>query len=546
MNLDQVTIEIRPRSPWEAVDLGILMAKKWWWPMTKVWLLASLPFLIVALLLPLENWLWSALFLWWFKPLYERPLLHIVSHAVFNDLPDTHSTLRLFPSLALKQLFSSLTWRRLSPNRSMDLPVLQLEGLGGSRRQERLGLLHREDSSPASWLSFMGLMMENLLWTGFISLFWALMPREIYIEWANFFFEQESAELNTLKLTLWYFAMALTAPFYVACGFALYLNRRIKLEAWDIDIAFRRILNKRRPTSSLTSLVLAIFMGIGLFALDAQRQVYAEERLPNVGQIDDGNEYKGEPVLEKPVGELTQLTREQAAQAIKEVMQQEEFSRKETRRVLKLAPEEDEEEPSEFWEKLFELLRKLKGIGAAASILEILLWCAAITLVLFVIYRYRHWLSAQFVRIRPTPQAKPKPATLFGMDVTRESLPEDISSHALQLLRAGDTRAALALLYRASLFHLIYTGVEIHDGHTERECAQLMREHFANNSLAQKRVEYFARLTRIWQRLAYGHLLPDAGLTENLCATWNHCWLQPLTNKSSASSSGASAQGTAQ
>src|SRR5690606_17220776 len=119
---------------------------------------------------------------------------------------------------------------------------------------------------------------------------------------------------------------------------------------------------------------------------------------------------------------------------------------------------------------------------AAASILEILLWCAAITLVLFVIYRYRHWLSAQFVRIRPTPQAKPKPATLFGMDVTRESLPEDISSHALQLLRAGDTRAALALLYRASLFHLIYTGVEIYDGHTERECAQLMREHFANNS----------------------------------------------------------------
>src|SRR5690606_9155066 len=122
MNLDQVTIEIRPRSAWEAVDLGILMAKKWWWPMMKIWLLASLPFFIIAQLIPAENWLWCALFLWWFKPLYERPLLHIVSRAVFNDLSDTRSTLRLFPSLAFKQLVSSLTWRRLSPNRSMDLP----------------------------------------------------------------------------------------------------------------------------------------------------------------------------------------------------------------------------------------------------------------------------------------------------------------------------------------------------------------------------------------------------------------------------------------
>jgi hypothetical protein len=527
MNLDQVTIEIRPRSAWEAVDLGILMAKKWWWPMMKIWLLASLPFFIIAQLIPAENWLWCALFLWWFKPLYERPLLHIVSRAVFNDLSDTRSTLRLFPSLAFKQLFSSLTWRRLSPNRSMDLPVLQLEGLAGSRRQERLNLLHREDSSPASWLSFMGLMMEVLLWTGFISLFWALMPREIHIEWANLFFEQESAELNVLKLAIWYFAMALTAPFYVACGFALYLNRRIKLEAWDIDIAFRRIVNKRRTATNLTSLVLAACLGFGVFALDAQRSLYAEDHLPIIAQANNTEEYKGEPVIEKPVGELTLLNRQQAMQSIKEVMQQKEFSRKEIRRTIKFDVDEDEE-PAEFWEKIFTFLRNFEGIVAAANAFEILLWCAVIALVLFVIYRYRNWLAAQFVRVRPPPPAKPKPVTLFGMDVTRESLPEDISANALQLLRTGDTRAALALLYRASLFHLIYTDVEIHDGHTERECAQLMREHFANNSPAHKRVDYFVRLTRVWQRLAYGHLLPDAELAENLCATWNHCWLQPL------------------
>ena len=35
--------------------------------------------------------------------------------------------------------------------------------------------------------------------------------------------------------------MSAIEPLYVACGFALYLNRRTQLEAWDIDLAFRRL-----------------------------------------------------------------------------------------------------------------------------------------------------------------------------------------------------------------------------------------------------------------------------------------------------------------
>ena len=29
-------------------------------------------------------------------------------------------------------------------------------------------------------------------------------------------------------------------PFYVAAGFAMYLNRRVELEAWDVEQEFRR------------------------------------------------------------------------------------------------------------------------------------------------------------------------------------------------------------------------------------------------------------------------------------------------------------------
>lgn len=538
MNLDQVTIEIRPRSAWEAVDLGLLMAKRWWLPMMKIWLLVSFPFFIFTLLIP-DNWFWvGALFIWWLKPVLERPLLHILSHAVFNELPDTRSTFKLFPSLALKQIFASLTWRRLSPTRGMDLPVVQLEGLSGTRRQDRLGVMHREDSSPASWITFMGLLLEIFLWVGVISFIWAFIPREIDIEWANFFFDQESSNLHLLQLSIWYLALSLTAPFYVACGFSLYLNRRIKLEAWDIDIAFRRIANKRSTAKILPSLLLTLALGLSIFAFDAQRSAVADEQLPAVEEsLETTEEYSGEAVIDKPLGEFTEIDRNQAQESIKAVLQQAEFSRKEIQRTLKF-DEPEEDEPSTFWKTFFKFLANFEGFVAAASVLEILLWLAVLALIGFVFYRYRHWLAAQFVRIKPTPIPKAKPVTLFGMDVTRESLPEDISTNALKLLQAGDMRAALALLYRASLFHLVHSGVEIHDGHTERECAELMREHFAKNSAAQTRVAYFVALTREWQRLAYGHLLPSVEKAQYLCANWNSCWLQQ--------SNTASAQGAAE
>ena len=523
MNLDQVTLEIRPRSAWEATDLGLLMAKRWWLPMTKVWLMVSLPIVIILLFVP-EHWFWwSALLLWWIKPLLERPLLHILSHAVFNDLPSTGSTAKLFPSLARKQWFASLTWRRFSPTRGMDLPVLQLEGLSGTRRQDRLQILHRDDSSPASWFSFIGLLLEISLWFGMISFVWVLIPREINIEWANFFFDQDSSQLHLLQLALWYFALSLTAPFYVACGFALYLNRRITLEAWDIDIAFRRIVNKRNSRQPLASLLLFFCLSLGTLIADAQRNAYADENLPQLENALLAEDLNADSAQEEPLGEFTEIDRQQAQDAIKSVLQQPEFSRKEIQRRIKF---DEPDEPSTFWKKLFAFLSNIEGFVAAASVLEILLWLTMTALIAFLLYRYRRWLSAQFVRIKPSPTAKAKPVTLFGMEVTRESLPDDISAHALTLLEAGDVRAALALLYRASLFHLVHNGVEIHDGNTERECVELMREHFAGNMAAQPRVEYFSSLTRVWQRLAYGHFAPAADTAEYLCANWNRCWLQ--------------------
>ena len=51
-------------------------------------------------------------------------------------------------------------------------------------------------------------------------------------------------------------AFSLVGPFYVCSGFSLYLNRRIELEGWDIDIGFRRILNRIAPTLVIVCCIL--------------------------------------------------------------------------------------------------------------------------------------------------------------------------------------------------------------------------------------------------------------------------------------------------
>src|SRR5690606_4862728 len=52
VNLEQLNIAIRPRRDWEAVDLGLLMAHRWWWQLQRVWLLLTLPWLLVSWVVP--------------------------------------------------------------------------------------------------------------------------------------------------------------------------------------------------------------------------------------------------------------------------------------------------------------------------------------------------------------------------------------------------------------------------------------------------------------------------------------------------------------
>ena len=97
MQLEAVTAEIRPRSDWEAVDLGFALVRRDFWRCLAVWWL--------ALLLPsvlLGWWLWNyptiwLLFFWWMKPLGSRLVLFEISRRLFGEVPAWRTSLLEIP-----------------------------------------------------------------------------------------------------------------------------------------------------------------------------------------------------------------------------------------------------------------------------------------------------------------------------------------------------------------------------------------------------------------------------------------------------------------
>lgn len=138
MRLTDASVAIRPRSAWEALDLGILLAHRHARLLMGSWALLTLPLFAVLSLLLWQHPTLAILIFWWLKPAFERLPLYILSHALFGDTPTLKQALRAYPALLRKQLPASLLWRRFSPTRSFDLPVLQLEGLAGEPRSQRL------------------------------------------------------------------------------------------------------------------------------------------------------------------------------------------------------------------------------------------------------------------------------------------------------------------------------------------------------------------------------------------------------------------------
>jgi hypothetical protein len=470
------------------------MLREWWRPVYAAWAVTFVPVAAMVMYALRDEPALAALLLWWLKPVFDRIVLHVLSRAVFGDevpvrrLPADWREY-LSPGLAPGQL-----WGRIDLARSFDLPVWQLERVSGGAARTRRAVLQKRARYHAVWLTGMCAIFESIVILGLLLLVSELAtPVKASSGWMleRLFGTGASVPDWGIEITLAY-ALAVTAiePFYVAGGFALYLNRRTLLEGWDIELELRRCA-ARLADARARAATLAAAVAVLLVCWSA---------LPQPAAAADGAAGKS------------------ARQEIREVLKDPEFAHtRETWGWHVRWPRWDVPD----WLRWPDWLRFEWGGGTGDPILEevaarlakIALWAATGIALVWAIYylvrRLPHLLE-------PDPAEDAAPPVLFGLDIAPETLPSDIAGTAARLLGEGRLREALSLLYRGALSTLVHAkGVVLNAGDTERDCLTRARAVLPREGYA-----YFGELVAAWQAIAYAGRSPEAGRAQGLVAAW--------------------------
>jgi hypothetical protein len=231
---------MRPRAPLEAADLGARLCQDAARSVYPCYAAVAVPIVAFALAsFEIAAWL-PALVLWWAKPWLDRTVLFVLSRAAFGQGTSLTDLWQAQGQVWWRQLLLTWTWRRLSPWRSFTQPVYQLEGLMLGKLGSRIRQIRRRKSGPALLVTSAFSLAETSLAAAAASLVIWFAPTEQGLGVLQTFFSSESA-LGPLVFAVAYAVVVLfLEPFYVAAGFAMYLNRRAELEAWDVEQELRR------------------------------------------------------------------------------------------------------------------------------------------------------------------------------------------------------------------------------------------------------------------------------------------------------------------
>ena len=499
MLLDNINARIAPRTPWQAMDMGAHLYRAWWKPLTLIWLTFSLPLLLIVL------WLtqsgadgWALLLFWWLKPLLERPLLEYCARQLFSGDTSLGSLLKDFRHYALPGLLPWLLWRRLYLTRSFSVPVAQLERLTGSAYRERCRVLSMGAPNRAMMLTFIVAHIELVMSYAFTVLVMMLLPGQYYLSEVDWFLE--SSDNATLGLITWYITLSILQPLYVTSGFALYLNKRTWLEGWDLELGLRR-LGQRRSAINVSIMALFLLPMLALTASDASANTERADAQRQAIEI-----VAGEAYMPTHIEQTWQLR-----------------DRKSTMQA--------EQGPEESW--LYRLLswlfdgasnrgdRDSSSLPSLADILRILLWSVAISLLLWTLWHYRRWLASLPARWRPAS----RPVThIAGLDIRRESLPDNLDQAVMAEAQRGNYREALSLLYRGTLSRLACAAeFAVLPGATESEVLAYCRESHPD----LPGVVLLGEVTDLWIKAAWGHRFPDLEQIQQLNQRWHNHFAAP-------------------
>jgi hypothetical protein len=238
MQIESIALTLRPRSTWEGCDLGIRLLHFKMRSVYSCYLVVALPtFLLCLATYPLAPWL-PPLLIWLAKPWLDQAILFPLSRALFGE-PTRPSDLWATRRLLLRPNVLALLLLRLSASRSFKLPIVQLEGLSGRARRERIKQLTLRHRGVARAMTLAFANAELALFASVLMLRVLLAPH-IFETTGGWQPALALAQVGVISSVAYAAAVGMLEPFYVAAGFGLYINRRVELEAWDIEQEFRR------------------------------------------------------------------------------------------------------------------------------------------------------------------------------------------------------------------------------------------------------------------------------------------------------------------
>lgn len=524
MRIDQLNVALRARSSWEAMELGMALVRRQPRAAWGAWLLASAPLFVLFNALAWwhgDAFGWAWLLLWWCKPAFDRVVLYVLSRDVFGEPVTAWQALRAQRGWGVSGFWGYLGWRRFSPVRNVCLPVNLLEGADAPLRSLRRRAVLSAAAGPSMLLTLLCLGFEAVLVIGALSAIFLFVPVELLSDSWRAAWElvrQDTPAWAKFGLNgVFWLVASVIGPLHVGAGFGLYLNRRTQMEAWDVEISFRRLHERLQQAAPLLLLVL-LFALPGTYApvhaqdapqdvaddaaASAEEEEEEEEEEETLSPIDPDDTPAG-IFGDAPVD--TAGFRQAVQRAYEDPLQSP------TREVTEWKTREPEDEAErkerERLKRETDAGKSKELVGSAAKMVALAmewgLWLLLGVLLLILLLTARRWLPW----LRGSGRRKPAaPGALVEDSITLpEVVPPDVATRARELWDRGLPRQALALLYRASVGTVVdRSGVVLPPGATE---AQVLR---ASRRMPDARDrELFGAIVRMWQYAAYGNRLPS-------------------------------------
>ena len=526
MQLDKLRLDLRPRSNAQGLDLGFALLHAGGADVWLAWLALWLPLSALAVLI---SWHWPGTILgwllpWWLRPLLERAPLHVLARQVFGEQTSWRAALRAWPRELGGGWFRMLTWwRPFMAGRGLHQPVWVLEQARGKVATARRAIIARNGTGSAALLfGSTCSTFEAVLATGVMALVSLFLASGTPNPFALFDLQDNAALQSALGTGAWCLAVAVIGPVYTACTFTLYLNRRATLEAWDLEIVLRQLRapaarTAARPTAQRAAALLIAAPLLAMAMLGMPPPVQAAAPAASAAAAPATPDCAPPKLLEVQAdGRGPDLSQEQAQlrRQLDQVYAHQDLRgyRCAEQWELRVQPEEEKKKDKSTPLLPRWLAALLAGVFKAAAI------CGAIALVGWLLWRYAAPLRFNF---SAAPAAR-LATEVGGLDIREESLPDDVAAAVRALWQQGQQRAALALLYRATLSRLVSRqSLTLHQGDTEGECLAHARNAHAAGSLDGASLALAEQATTLWLNAAYGARWPAGATVLALCGSWH-------------------------